>query len=103
MATMLDQDRSRGALLGLAVGDALGTLLEFLSPGSFEPLTDRVGGGPFRLAAGPGVSGIPAHWLGRLAMREAIVELADALYAQAATAVAAGSPSSRQSLSVGAD
>ena len=49
---MLDRDRFRGALLGLAAGDALGTTLEFRSPGSFEPLTDMVGGGPFRLAPG---------------------------------------------------
>jgi len=48
----LDQDRFRGALLGLAVGDALGTTLEFQRPGSFEPLTDMVGGGPFGLAPG---------------------------------------------------
>jgi ADP-ribosyl-[dinitrogen reductase] hydrolase len=26
--------------------------LEFISPGTFEPLTDMVGGGRFRLAAG---------------------------------------------------
>jgi ADP-ribosyl-[dinitrogen reductase] hydrolase len=39
-------------MLGLAVGDAVGTTLEFRSPGSFEKLTDMVGGGPFRLAAG---------------------------------------------------
>ena len=45
-------DRSRGALLGLAVGDALGTTLEFKRPGTFEPLTDMVGGGPFRLEPG---------------------------------------------------
>lgn len=45
-------DRSRGALLGLAAGDALGTTLEFLRPGSFEPLTDMVGGGPFKLKPG---------------------------------------------------
>lgn len=45
-------DRSRGALLGLAVGDALGTTLEFERPGYFEPLTDMVGGGPFRLKPG---------------------------------------------------
>jgi len=45
-------DRSRGALLGLAVGDALGTTLEFKSPGTFEPLTDMVGGGPFNLQPG---------------------------------------------------
>jgi len=45
-------ERFRGCLLGLAAGDALGTTLEFRSPGSFAPLTDMVGGGPFRLAAG---------------------------------------------------
>jgi len=48
--TMLD--RYKGALMGLAVGDALGTTVEFKSPGSFEPLTDIVGGGPFRLNPG---------------------------------------------------
>jgi len=46
------QDRFRGALLGLAVGDALGTTLEFRAPGTFQPLTDMVGGGPFSLKAG---------------------------------------------------
>lgn len=45
-------DRYRGALLGLAVGDALGTTLEFKPPGSFEPISDMVGGGPFRLTPG---------------------------------------------------
>ena len=39
-------------MLGLAVGDALGTTVEFKAPGSFEPVTDLVGGGPFRLPAG---------------------------------------------------
>jgi ADP-ribosyl-[dinitrogen reductase] hydrolase len=45
-------DRYRGSLLGLACGDALGTTLEFKSPGTFEPVTDIVGGGPFRLKPG---------------------------------------------------
>lgn len=45
-------DRTLGALLGLALGDALGTTLEFKRPGSFAPLTDMVGGGPFGLKAG---------------------------------------------------
>ena len=49
---MKTNSKFRGAMLGLAVGDALGTTLEFKSPGSFEPLTDMVGGGPFRLKAG---------------------------------------------------
>lgn len=45
-------DRYRGAMFGLAAGDALGTTLEFRPPGTFEPLTDMVGGGPFGLQAG---------------------------------------------------
>lgn len=44
--------RYRGALLGLATGDALGMPLEFQAPGSFPPLTDMVGGGPFNLHPG---------------------------------------------------
>lgn len=45
-------DRYRGAMLGLAVGDAVGTSVEFRSPGTFEPVTDMTGGGPFGLRAG---------------------------------------------------
>src|SRR5574341_1380286 len=45
-------DRYRGCLLGLAVGDALGTTLEFKPPGSFDPIEDMVGGGPFGLQPG---------------------------------------------------
>jgi ADP-ribosyl-[dinitrogen reductase] hydrolase len=45
-------DRYKGALLGLASGDALGTSIEFSPRGSFPPVTDIQGGGPFRLAAG---------------------------------------------------
>ena len=46
------RDRFRGCLLGLAVGDALGTTLEFEQPGTFEPIYDMVGGGPFGLQPG---------------------------------------------------
>lgn len=46
------QDRAIGALVGLATGDAVGTTLEFKPRGTFEPLTDMVVGGPFRLPAG---------------------------------------------------
>lgn len=49
---MTPQDRFRGCLLGLAVADAVGTTLEFKPPGTFTPITDMVGGGPFRLRAG---------------------------------------------------
>ena len=46
------RDRYRGSLLGLAVGDAVGTTLEFKQPGSFVPIKDMVGGGPFHLNSG---------------------------------------------------
>ncbi len=44
--------RYRATLLGLACGDAVGTTVEFRKRGSFAPLTDMVGGGPFRLQKG---------------------------------------------------
>ena len=47
-----DRARFRGSLLGLAVGDAVGTTVEFRKRGSFAPLTDMVGGGPFDLQPG---------------------------------------------------
>src|SRR5688500_7370578 len=47
-----DPERFRGALLGLAAGDAVGTTVEFQPPGTFERVTDMVGGGPFGLPAG---------------------------------------------------
>jgi ADP-ribosyl-[dinitrogen reductase] hydrolase len=46
------RNRYHGALLGLAAGDALGTTLEFKPPGTFMPITDMVGGGPFNLQPG---------------------------------------------------
>lgn len=45
-------ERYRGCLLGLAVGDAVGTTLEFRSPGTFKPITGMTGGGPFGLMPG---------------------------------------------------
>src|SRR5262245_25942430 len=45
-------ERFRGCLLGLAVGDAVGTTVEFRQRGTFEPLTDMMGGGPFNLRPG---------------------------------------------------
>jgi ADP-ribosylglycohydrolase len=46
------KERYRGSLLGLAAGDAVGTTLEFRSPGSFTPINDIQGGGPFNLQTG---------------------------------------------------
>jgi ADP-ribosyl-[dinitrogen reductase] hydrolase len=45
-------DRARGALLGLAVGDALGTTIEFQPRDSYPKQTEMTGGGPFDLEAG---------------------------------------------------
>lgn len=59
MLYTMNMDRARGALLGLAVGDALGTTYEFeriRQPAYPElavgPATELVGGGPFGLVAG---------------------------------------------------
>jgi ADP-ribosyl-[dinitrogen reductase] hydrolase len=45
-------DRRHGALIGLAVGDALGAAVEFKRPGNFAPITSYRGGGPHGLSAG---------------------------------------------------
>jgi ADP-ribosyl-[dinitrogen reductase] hydrolase len=47
-----EQDRYRGALIGLACGDAIGTTVEFQPRGSFAEVVDMVGGGPFKLQPG---------------------------------------------------
>jgi ADP-ribosyl-[dinitrogen reductase] hydrolase len=51
-ARITTHHRYTGCLIGLAVGDALGTTVEFRAPGTFIPVTTIVGGGPFRLKAG---------------------------------------------------
>jgi ADP-ribosyl-[dinitrogen reductase] hydrolase len=55
-----------GALIGLAVGDAIGTALEFTARDSAPPLTDMVGGGPFHLDCG--------EWTDDTAMALALAE-----------------------------
>ncbi|CNI73634.1 ADP-ribosyl-[dinitrogen reductase] glycohydrolase [Yersinia frederiksenii] len=45
-------NRAKGALLGLAVGDALGTTLEFQSRPDEPVIKGMMGGGPFGLRAG---------------------------------------------------
>lgn len=44
--------RYQGCMLGLAAGDAVGTTVEFECPGTFPPVTDMIGGGPFNLRPG---------------------------------------------------
>jgi ADP-ribosyl-[dinitrogen reductase] hydrolase len=46
------KNRYLGCLLGLATADAVGTTLEFKPPGTFTPISDMVGGGPFALRPG---------------------------------------------------
>ncbi|MDO6588144.1 ADP-ribosylglycohydrolase family protein [Salipiger sp. 1_MG-2023] len=60
------RDRAVGALLGLAVGDAVGTTLEFTIRDSQGPLTDMVGGGPFHLK--------PGQWTDDTAMALALAD-----------------------------
>ena len=64
-------NRAQGALLGLAIGDAVGTTLEFEARDANPLLTDMVGGGPFRLK--------PGEWTDDTAMALA---LADSLLAK---------------------
>jgi len=60
------EDRAIGALLGLAVGDALGTTLEFKERDCSDLLVDMVGGGPFGLE--------PGQWTDDTAMALALAD-----------------------------
>ena len=46
------RDAIRGSLFGVAIGDAIGTTVEFAQRGSFPPVQDMVGEGPFHLKKG---------------------------------------------------
>lgn len=59
-------DRARGALLGLAVGDAIGTTLEFSLRDSRPRHTEMVGGGVFNLK--------PGQWTDDTAMALALAD-----------------------------
>lgn len=50
---MMNEDQAKGMFLGLAIGDALGTTLEFSRPSKDTPQhTEITGGGPFGLPKG---------------------------------------------------
>jgi len=66
MKTTPDLDRFRGCLLGLATGDALGATLKLKRPGTFAPIEDMVGGGPFGLEVG--------YWTGDTSMALCLAE-----------------------------
>jgi ADP-ribosyl-[dinitrogen reductase] hydrolase len=46
------RERFVGTLFGLAVGDAVAAATQFRRPGSFSPVGDMIGGGPFDLPRG---------------------------------------------------
>jgi ADP-ribosyl-[dinitrogen reductase] hydrolase len=60
------RNRALGSLLGLAVGDAVGTTLEFSARDSYPRHTDMTGGGPFRLK--------PGEWTDDTAMALALAD-----------------------------
>ena len=60
------RDHAVGALVGLAVGDAVGTTNEFKTRGGFPLIADMVGGGPFNLA--------PGQWTDDTAMALALAD-----------------------------
>lgn len=60
------RSRAIGALVGLAVGDAVGTTLEFTRRDSYPRLTDMIGGGPFWLK--------PGEWTDDTAMALALAD-----------------------------
>ena len=71
--------------MGLAVGDAVGTTNEFKWAGTFDPITDMVGGGDSDTNAAIygqlggafyGIEAIPASWRSTLYQGEEIDQLA---------------------------
>jgi ADP-ribosyl-[dinitrogen reductase] hydrolase len=66
ISTEAIRNRAAGALVGLAVGDAVGTTLEFKPKPSRPILTDMVGGGPFELK--------PGQWTDDTAMALALAD-----------------------------
>ena len=63
--------------LTVAVGDAVGTTLEFKQPGTFEPIDDMVGGGPFLSVDGlwkdVGADGTASDAAGALALADELL------------------------------
>lgn len=51
------RNRAQGCLLGLAIGEAIGSAAEYLPRDSFDPLEGMSGGGPLNLAPGEWTDG----------------------------------------------
>lgn len=50
-------NRARGCLMGLAIGEAMGSAVEYLPRDAFDPVTGLTGGGPLDLAPGEWTDG----------------------------------------------
>jgi ADP-ribosyl-[dinitrogen reductase] hydrolase len=68
-------DRAVGALLGLAVGDAIGTTLEFSARDQQPALSGQLAGALW------GAASIPRHWRDRVALGDEIAQTARDLLA----------------------
>ena len=66
MATKDTFDTIYGSILGLAVGDAIGTTVETIPSGSFEPLRQMIGGGRFNV--------LPGQWTDDTSMALCVAE-----------------------------
>lgn len=71
-------DCKLGCFLGLAVGDSLGSPIEFMEPGTFVPITCYRSGGPHGLAAGQWTDDTSMAY----AMADSIIEKGWDLYHQ---------------------
>ena len=60
------EDKCLGSLIGLAVGDAIGTTIEFKPRDTYPKLTNMIGGGPFKLQ--------PGEWTDDTAMALALTD-----------------------------
>jgi ADP-ribosylglycohydrolase len=63
---VISKDRQRGALIGLAIGDAVGAAVEFAPPGSFLEVTGFHAGGPHGLE--------PGEWTDDISMALALAD-----------------------------
>ncbi|RZI80533.1 MAG: ADP-ribosylglycohydrolase family protein [Rubrivivax sp.] len=71
-------DRAKGCLLGLAIGEAIGSAVEYLPRGGFDEVTGPRGGGPLNLAPGEWTDGTAmALCLGRSLIGSETVEQYD--------------------------
>ena len=61
-------DKAVGCLMGLAVGDVLGTTVEFKHRGTFEPVRDMVAGAYY------GIKNIPEKWINKIKHKDKIID-----------------------------